>query len=55
MRKEFQNRQCLSEMVVGERARWRPRSWDMVGAWNVWMRSVQETGVVEVQLVHSLA
>ena len=39
MRKEFQKSRCLSEMVAGERAMWKPR------------RRGIETGVMEVQLV----
>ena len=54
MRKEFQNRRWLSEMVAGERARCRPRSWGMVGPWKVRMWSIQETGVMEVHLVRIL-
>ena len=54
MRNEFQNSRCLSEMVVGERARWSPRSWGEVGPWNVRMWSIHDTGVMEVQLVQIL-
>ena len=32
-RKEFQYRRCLSDVVVGARARWDPSRLSMVGAW----------------------
>ena len=54
IRKEFQNKQWLSEMVAGERARCRPRSCGMVGPWKMRMWSIQETGVMEVHLVRIL-
>ena len=52
MRNEFQYSRCLSEMVVGDLARWDPRWLGMDGDWKTRMWSIQETGVMEVQLVH---
>ena len=55
MRKEFQYIGCLSEMVVSDLARWEPRRLGMDGDWKIRMWSIQETGVMEVQLVQILA
>ena len=55
MRNEFQYSRCLSEMVVGDLAKWGPRWLGMDGDWKTRMLSIQETGVMEVQLVHILA
>ena len=55
MRKEFQYRRCLSEMLVGDLVRWDPRRLGMDGDWKIRMWSIQETGVMEVQLVQILA
>ena len=48
MRNEFQYSRCLSEMVVGDLARWDPRWLGMDGDWKTRMWSIQETGVMEV-------
>ena len=42
-------------MVVGDLARWDPRRLGMDGDWKIRMWSIQETGVMEVQLVQILA
>ena len=55
MREEFQCRRCLSEMLVGYLARWDPRRLGIDGDWKMRMWSIQETGVMDVQLVHILA
>ena len=54
-RKEFQYSRCLSEMVVGERARWDPSRLSVAGDWNSNMWSIHETGVMEAQLVQMRA
>ena len=41
MRNEFQKSLCLSEMVLGERARWAPRSVGVVGDRKVRIWSIQ--------------
>ena len=48
---EFQYSRCLSEIVVGERAKWDPRRISVAGDWKSKMLSIHETGVMEAQLV----
>ena len=55
MRNEFQKSLCLSEMVLGERARWAPRSVGVVGDRKVRIWSIQEMGVVAAQLVRMVS
>ena len=42
-------------MLVGDLARWEPRRFGMDGDWKIRMSSIQETGVMEDQLVQTLA
>ena len=51
MRKEFQKSLCLSETVLGERARCAPSSVGVVGERCVRMWSIHDMGVVAAQLV----
>ena len=51
MRKEFQKSLCLSDMVLGERARCATSSVGVVGDRYVRIWSIHDVGVVAVQLV----
>jgi hypothetical protein len=51
MRKESQKSLCLSEMVLGERARCAPSSVGVVGDRYVRIWSIHDMGVVAAQLV----
>ena len=51
MRKESQKSLCLSEMVLGERARCVPSSVGVVGDRYVRIWSIHDMGVVAAQLV----